>query len=44
MPAFGLTYNMQGKLYMSHIYDHFIYYYIKIIFLGADYFKINKIT
>ena len=29
MSIFGLTYNIQDKLYMSHIYDYFIYYYIK---------------
>ena len=38
MFVFGLTYSMQDKLYMSHIYNYFIYYYIKIIFLWADYF------
>ena len=38
MFVFGLTYQMQDKLYMSHIYDYFIYYYIKIILLWIDYF------
>ena len=38
MFVFGLTYIMQDKLNMSDIYDYFIYYYIKIIFLWADYF------
>ena len=39
MSVFGLTYQMQDKHYMSYIYDFFIYYYFKIIFLWADYFK-----
>ena len=55
MSVFGLTYNKQDKLYMSHIYDYFIYYYIKIIFLWPiilnnnnnnnmfRYYKINKL-
>ena len=38
MFVFGLTYSMQDKLYMSHIYDYFIYYYIKIILIWVDYF------
>ena len=29
MSVFGLTYRMQDKHYMSHIYDFFIYYHIK---------------
>ena len=39
MPVFGLTYRMQDNISMSHSYDYFIYYYIKIIFFWADYFK-----
>ena len=39
MPIFGLTYRIQDKLYMLHIYDYFIHYHIEIIFLWADYFE-----